>query len=616
MKIKVTIPQLNHLRHDFIYAIVYTTFDKKPRQISYQPSGIYHLDIEIDPARVFRSFDTVVMQFCERAKDHDVLTYTALIPVADCMSGRGPFIVQFFDAAQDRDKYQFRATCSCEFAPDEHPAIEEGRTLEMLLNEFMQEVNEYRDTFNAALDGYERVRDDLVSLILTTFRHRIGVDFPNVAFFNVSRDTPVAPYVLNYLLSMGCFGVGLSLLSFEEGCTEMARTGKTLAEAKDSVVLLRTVRQAIDMACCIPSVMTPYAYDTFVDGRDASVKNTERFSNMRVPSQWIENSGADCEEDGKQNGTMLYYMKHAVLDPGDAERFPYLAAVVPALQNSLPASSLMLVKSANLKEASKTEVIAVPINETTGHMCGKHLCVKGGDKLERIDLTNTDETGVERITYLEGTGAIYSSMEPYADAVAVLYKNYQVRVAQSPLAGMKQRPNMTRHKLDLHNALVTPNNFYVVEDTIYPIHEKVEDAAVYLCCDYQGRRGVPVADMVLPDGGAYLCKMPGMSERLKGLMEVMMDFQCPEFPLEITPIKPEIVKKVADYNAQMKKGDIEEAYCTMAFTENFHKLTEDRWKCVIEWINGQSDVVMADVQVFGEIFRTPVVIVRLFFKMG
>lgn len=616
MKIKVSIPQLNHLKHEFIYAICYCTFNNEVRLVAYQPSGIYHLPISApSETHRFRSYDSVIMQFAERSTTHDVLTYTAVIPIINCLT-QEIFVVKFFDAVQNRDQYKFNASCSCERDEGTNLSIDQGISAEELFVRFTELVNEYKEIYDAALAGFSLVRSDLEYLIFTTFVHRTGLNFPNVAFFNISRDPPLTAYVLNYLLRMGCHALGISLSNFEDGCKCITKSGKSLDEIAGCDRLMKTTRQAIDWACCFLSIMTPYAYDTFVNGKDASIENTERFSNMRVPSKYLENSGADCEEDGKQNGSVLYYMKHSNVEDGD-ERFPFLTAVRPALKHSLPASSLMLVKSANVAEACQTDVLTVPVDKTTGHMCGLHIYREVSESnISVITLDDAAAFGVETTTFLEGTGAVRSNIEPYTPAVEAVYKSYQARIAGSPLHGFRQRPNMTRHDgLALHNAMRTPNNFYVVVDTVYPIHTRSEDAAVYLMCNDENKRGAAVSDIVMKDGGAYLKRLPDMSAELKSMMDVMIDFQCPEFPVDILPVASGIIDKVIAQNALLKKGDVDDAYCHLSFMQEFHKITDDCWTDLTTWINAQDDVVVADVECFGEIFRTPVVIVRLFFKM-
>lgn len=620
MEVTLNIPHVNDVRHEFIYMLWYTTFDKLPRLLAYEPSGIYTLHIDVPGDHVFRKHDSVIVQFAERPEQHNLLTYATLLPVQRLLA-RSWFVAEFVDTAQEVTAPRIAAS-AINSGNTRWPISREGMTVDELFMRFSLCVAAYQQAFDRALAAMPMLRGDLASLILTTFTHRLegpgrrGLEFPNVAFFNVSRDPAVAPHVLNYLLSMGCHYVGISLATFEATCSRVCADDLSAAEAEANAQLFRTAVEAINMAASIPSLMTPYGYDDFVDGKDGSAHHGERFTNMRVPAWLLRLMADDCEEEGKQNSTLLYYMKKHVVVDEQREQYPFLVAAQGALKGVLPASSLMLVKSANVEEAARTVTEIVPVDRTTGHMCGLHLRNADGatDTANgRFLLVEDARNHLHAVYFLEGTGNVRSDILPYAPDVAAVNAALQARVRDSPLRGFGQRLNMSRCATQLHNPLFTPNNFYVTVDTVYPIHESVDDAAVFVCCSSEGQRGAPVADLVA-GGNAYLHKMPPMDDELKSLLALMMDFCCPEIELTLTPISPRIVAAVAEKNALLKKIDMLKSDYLLSFMMNFHKITEQRWDDIVAWVHEQSDVVFADVECFGNLFDTPVVIVRLFFN--
>lgn len=624
MEITVNIPHINELRHEFIYALVYTTFDRKPRLLAYQPSGIYVIRLDVDDNHVFRSHDAVIMQFAERPEQHNLLTYSAVFPIRKVLS-QSWFVAEFVDTAQPADAVRIAASV-IGHGNTANWKMQSGMSTDELFLHFSLAVSAYQQAFDRLLGQMPMIRNDLASLLLTTYTHRLTweapdgrsrfpLEFPNVAFFNVSRDPPVAPRILNYLLLMGCHYVGISLATFQIACAKMSDHNKSKDEITANQVLMDTAVEVINFGCSVPSLMTPYGYDDFVNGKDGSVHHGERFSNMRIPARLLRNMADDCEEEGKQNATLLYYTKNTVLSEEQRSQYPFLASAQGALIGAVPASSLMLVKAANVDEAARTVTEIVPVDKTTGHMCGLHLrnmenAVKDG----RFLLVDDANNKLNAVYFLEGTGNVRSDILPFTPAVSAVNKMLQARVHDSPLRGFGQRMNMTRcPTMQLHNPLFTPNNFYVTVDTVYPIHERVEDAAVYVCCSSEGMRGAPVADIVA-GGGAYLQKMPSPDDELKGLLETMMDFCCPEFELTLTPIDPKVVSYTESKNGLMKKVDMDQSDYLLSLMMNFHKITDDRWDEIIDWIHAQPDIVFSDAECFGNLFDTPVVIIRLFFK--
>ena len=77
---------------------------------------------------------------------------------------------------------------------------------------------------------------------------------------------------------------------------------------------------------------------------------------------------------------------------------------------AVPASSLMLVKAANVDEAARTVTEIVPVNKITGHMCGLHIrnmenSVKDGRFLLVDDICTTGSTLGEAARVLRQAGA-------------------------------------------------------------------------------------------------------------------------------------------------------------------------------------------------------------------
>jgi hypothetical protein len=620
LSIEVHIPHINNLNHEFIYALFYTTFPtttKMPMLLAYQPSGIYRLHIDVPTSHVFKSLDAVVMQFAERPETHNLLTYAAALPIRKALRKEW-FTVEFRDSAQP-DAPRLAASCLCISA--ESWPITAGMNIEEFFLKCRMAYSNYEQMFERELNRLVMSREDLRTLLMTTFTFRLeALEVPNVTFFNISRDPAISPHMLNYLLSMACHYVGVSLLTFETACAKMLATDKSAQEIATNAPLMNTVVEAVNFACCIPSIMTPYSYDDFVDGKDGSVHHGERFTNMRVPARLLRNMDADCEEDGKHNAVVMYYMKHCVISAEQASQYPFLACANRLLASTMPASSLMLVKAANVAEANRsavTDTVPVASDSTTGHMCALHLRNLDAAQVasgRKVLLVEDAKNGLSAVYFLEGTGNVRSNIQPFAPPMATVNQMLQARVRASPLSGFGQRLNMTRGEMRLHDPLFTPNNFYLCVDSVYPIHEHVRDGVVYVCCNSDNQRGANVADLASSNGGAYLYRMPQMDEETMALTETLMTFFCPEFELALTPLNPKVAMFVAEQNARMKRVDMDQTEYILSFMMNFHKITDDRWEDILLWIHAQEDIVFSDVECFGNIYDTPVVIIRLFFK--
>lgn len=567
---------------------------------------------------VLPHYASVVIQLAELIDCRVVLTGVALVPLHDLQPHFAKAIA-FADEAQD-DALIVEGTVD---TPDDIPLFS---TIEpdvpTLLARFEAATADYTSTADAFTEQYVPSRPDLPQLYMTTFAQRIGRAFPDILFFDVERTGITQADVLEQLLRASCFYIGIGEDLFVSACGVLAELGDNRNAGQPSeqtdLEVLETAVEAIVFAACIPAILTPYAFDKYVS-RFGDVRTGERFSSVRVPSVRRRDAAADCEEMSKSNAMLLLDMQTIEVVPPSAR---LLGAARRALGAATVYSTLMLVKNPNVdtaKDGAGAGESAVPLNASTGHMCGL-LQMHGARALSvaTIPIAEPREHGLNGMYLAEGTGNIRSDIRPYAAPDADRNNAVQARIRESPFARHKwdQRLNMTHGTLFVDDVMSSPNNFYTVLKYAFPLYRGIDDARSYLAVNArEGTYGVPVSNMVTAGTDATLVRRPELTPEMRELCRAMMSFMPPEVPLTITrEPSPAARAEIAAFDARLRKGDPSSATRVLSFMKEYGETTVACLDEIVAWVAANTDIVHCDTMLFGEILHASLVMVRLFFR--
>lgn len=600
-----------------VYFFVYGTWSD---QVFLAPCPITGVEGTLKVAQppagtVLPHYASIVVQMGEMIDNRIVLTGTALIPLADLQPG---FMraISFLDASQKNEiilegVVHLTTDSSLPLMSTIEP------DLPTLLDKFDVAVEDYVKRNDAFLESMSPSRPDLLSLYMTSFRQRIGHKFPDVMFFNMERSVRTSPRVLHQLLRIACYYIGMDESLFISACKSLARRKK--GDVLQSAVM-QSAMEIIVFAGCLSAILTPYAFDKFVTAF-GEVKMGERFTSFRVPSRRRRDAVMDCEEMAKMVAAILFDMKYAHLSASDNVYLVKSAQEV--LSDAGIYSSLMLVKNPNVDSAAAGNGgdATVPLDGSTGHMCGLIHLPTGEYSMTAIPLAPTQEgeDGALNSVFLgEGTGNILSDIKPYDTAHRTTNDALQAIIKASPFGQHKweQRLNMTHGVLYVNDPMSTPNNFYTVLKLAYPIYCGMENARSYVAVNNENNTyGVPISNLFSPGTDATLIALPEMMPETKTLCSAMMGFIPPEMPLTIEEEQSASAKKcVSEWNGRMKKGKPQEAAFVLSFMKDYGEVTHQCMEEAISWAHQRSDVVHSDMMLFGPIMHSTILIVRLFFN--
>lgn len=600
-----------------VYFFVYGTWS---REISLAPCPISGVEGEVRVARpptgtVLPHHASIVIQMGEMIDNRIVLTGTAIVPLADLQPG---FMraISFLDVAQ---KNEIILEGTVHLTTDSSmPLMSTSEPdLPTLLDRFDVAVEDYVQRNDAFIEKMAPSRPDLLSLYMTSFRQRIGRKFPDIMFFNMERSARTSPRVLHELLRIACYYIGMDESLFVAACKNLAHKSK--ADVMQAAVM-ESAMEIIVFAACFSAILSPYAFDKFVTAF-GEVKMGERFSSFRVPSRRRRDAVMDCEEMAKLVAVILYDMKHATLQSSD--NMYLLKAAKTALSEAGVYSSLMLVKNPNVDTASAGSGgdASVPLNGSTGHMCGLIHHPTTGYSVASIPLSppqEGDESALNSVFLAEGTGNILSDIRPYDAAHRTTNDALQEIIKTSPFGTYKweQRKNMSNGVLYVNDPMNTPNNFYTVLKLAYPIYCGMENARSYVAVNSQSDTyGVPISNLVTSGTDATLLALPEMMPETKQLCSAMMGFIPPEVPLTLGEEQSPSAKLcVSEWNGRMKKGKPQEAAFVLSFMKDYGEVTHQCMEEAISWVRQRSDVVHSDMMLFGPIMHSTILIVRLFFN--
>lgn len=602
-----------------VYLFLYSTWGDR---VHVAPCPIAGVDgvLTVDrPPRgtVLPHYASIVIQMAELIDCRIVLTGVAVIPLHDLQPNFAK-AVAFADTAQD-SALILEGTL---VTPDDIPLFSTAEPdVPTLLSRFGAATDDYVRTADAFTDAYDPSRPDLPQLYMTTFAQRIGRAFPDLMFFDVERTAITQADVLEQLLRAACFYIGIGEDLFVDACGAVAGlSSDDLVPIRGDIDLeiLETAIETIVFAACIPAILTPYAFDKYVS-KFGDVRTGERFSSVRIPSARRRDAAADCEEMSKSNALLLLDMQTIPSVPPSAR---LLAAARRALAGATVYSTLMLVKNPNVdtaKEGAGAGESAVPLNASTGHMCG--LLQMRGEKtlsVAMIPLAEEREHGLNGVYLAEGTGNIRSDIRPYATTDRDRNEAIQARIRDSPFARhhWDQRLNMTHGTLFVDDVMSSPNNFYTVLKYAFPLYRGIDNARSFLAVNAKERTyGVPVSNMVAPYTDATLVRRPDLTPEARELCRAMAGFMPPEVPLTITrEPSPAARAEIAAFDARLRKGAPAEATRVLSFMKEYGETTSVCLDEIATWVAANSDILHCDTMLFGEILHASLVMVRLFFR--
>lgn len=605
------VPTTRRLVYFFVYSTWGNTFRLAPCPIN-ETEGSIIVDRPAE-GTVLPHYSTIILQMGEMIDNRLVLTGVAMVPLAD-MQPHFVRAISFVDASQS-DAVLLEGTI---YVAAEHlpllSTIEPD--LPTLLDRFDGAVEDYGRRADAFVATMDPSRADLVSLYMTSFKQRIGHAFPDLMFFNMERSAPTDKTVLESLLRIACFYIGMEEGLFQQACQTIAEVGKGINQPKGAQgILLDTAMEIVVFAACLPAILTPYAFDKYVTAF-GEVKTGERFSSFRVPTKRRRDAVMDCEEMAKLVATLLFDMQQVEGLPGGL-----LGAAKQALEGAGIFSSLMLVKNPNVDTAATGDNdTVVPLNGSTGHMCGLLHAADHRYTVASIPLSKPreeDEGALNGVYLAEGTGNILSDIRPYEASHRATNEALQTRIRSSPFGIYKweQRLNMTHGTLFVDDPMSTPNNFYTVLKFAFPIYRGMQNARSYLAVNAAAHTyGVPVSNLVAAGTDATLLLMPEMTVETRALCSAMMGFIPPEMPLTIGPDPSASAKRdVSDWNGRIKKGDPHRAAFVCSFMKDYGEVRHHAMEEIIVWVRQNADIIHCDMMLFGQIMHSTLLIIRLFF---